>query len=174
VNLCALILIDVQVNMFEPVPVWSAETVVANLSLLLERARAANVFTLFVRNCGRAGDPDVPGMQGWELHPAFRPSSDELVLDKTTCDTFASTGLEHELKARQITQLVLAGFQSEFCITETAAGALARGYKVTLVMDGHSTYDGKFETAPQKVAKVNADFAGRAALGLAREIHFNE
>jgi hypothetical protein len=65
----------------------------------------------------------------------------DLVLDKTTRDTFASTALGDELEARGIKRLLVAGFQSEFCVRETTLGALGRGFDVTLVSDGHSTRD---------------------------------
>src|SRR5262245_25805188 len=91
----ALVLIDLQKNMLDPEnPVAGAEALSGRLQDLLGRARAARAPVVFVRNCGGDGDPDVKGTPGWELHSGFAPGKTEPVLDKTTCDTFASTDLD--------------------------------------------------------------------------------
>jgi len=161
----ALLLIDLQANMFDPAnPVKAADLLLANLPPLLERARAARVPVFLVRNCGSAGDPDVRGTPGWELHPSFRPAAGEVVVDKTSSDAFADTVLDEELKRLGVTDLVIAGLQSEYCIRATILGALARGYEVTLVADGHSTYDGEGYSAEEKTAGINAELGKRVCL----------
>ena len=161
----ALLVIDVQVNMFDPShAVASADGLLARVRSLVERARATGAPVVFVRNCGGAGDPDVKGTPGWELHPVLQPAGGELVLDKTTCDTFASTPLGQELDALGVDRVVIAGLQSDYCIRETTLGAIARGLEVTLVADAHSTYDSSTRTAAEITTAVNAEFAGRAAL----------
>ena len=87
---------------------------------------------------------------GWELHPALQPAPGDLVVDKTTGDTFASTPLDGEHRTLGVTRLVIAGLQSENCIRDTALGALSRDYEVTLVSDGHSTYDADGQSAQEK------------------------
>jgi nicotinamidase-related amidase len=169
----ALLLVDVQVNMFDPAsPVAGAPALLDRLRGLLARARAAGAPVFFVRNTGGAGDPDVPGTPGWELHPALAPAAGEAVLDKTTCDTFASTDLGSRLAAIGVARLVIAGLQSEWCIRETSLGALANGCTVTLVADGHSTYDGRTRTAAEATAAVNAELASRVTLLRADAIAF--
>jgi streptothricin hydrolase len=170
----ALIVIDVQVNMFDPAnPVWSAGLLLDRLRELLARARAARALVVLVRNCGGAGDPDVPGTPGWELHPFLQPAGQDLVLDKTTCDTFASTALGDELDARGVRRLVVAGLQSEYCVRETTLGAVARGLDVTLVADGHSTYDSADCLAGDTVARVNAELQDRVRLANADSVWFS-
>jgi len=60
--------------------------------------------------------------------------------------------------------VVIAGLQSEYCIRETALGALARGLEVTLISNGHSTYDSGGRRAPEIRTAVNHEFDGRVAL----------
>ena len=170
----ALLVIDVQVNMFDPShAVASADGLLAHVRSLVSSARAAGAPVVFVRNCGGLQDPDVKGTPGWELHPALQPAAGELVLDKTTCDTFASTPLGQELDARGVRRVVIAGLQSDYCVRETTLGALARGLEVTLVSDAHSTYDSRPRTAAQITAAVNAEFAGRAVLTPAEGVGFS-
>ena len=109
----ALLLIDVQANMLDlATPVFGAVPLIGRLRDLLHRARRAGVPVIFVRNCGGAGDPDVHGSPGWELHAELQPVDQEVILDKTTCNTFASTDLAAVLDARSVSQLVIAGLQS--------------------------------------------------------------
>jgi len=169
-----LIVIDAQVNMFDPSnPVRFAEGLLDRLIRLVGQARADRTPVVFVRNCGGPGDPDAPGTPGWELHPLLQPANGDLVLDKTTCDTFASTALGEELEARGATRIVIAGLQSDYCIRETTQGALSRGLQVTLVSDGHSTYDSGGRTAADIIAAVNKEFENRADLVTAEAVRFS-
>jgi len=171
----ALLLIDVQVNMLhEPFPVEGSVLLLGRLRRLLDSAREAGAPVVFVRNTGGVGEPDEAGTPGWALHPALQPAEGDLVLDKSTTNTFASTGLAHELSARGITRLVIAGLQSEHCVRATTLGALELGYPVTLVLDGHSTYDGKDRKATAITAAVNEELFTRATLIPAREVSFSD
>jgi nicotinamidase-related amidase len=166
-------IIDVQVDMFDPShPVAGAESLLERLLQLIARSRAARVPIVFVRNCGRVGDSDERGTPGWELHPALMPTAGDLVVDKTTGDAFASTLLNDELRRLGVSRLVIAGLQSEYCIRDTALGALARGYQAILVSDGHSTYDGEGQSAQERGAAVNAELQGRLTLLSTEEVSF--
>ena len=79
------------------------------------------------------------------------------------------TGSGKELAARAIQALVIAGPQSEHCVRATVLGALARGLHVTLVANGHSTYDGGGRTAAAIRDAVNAEFARRVEIVRAGE-----
>lgn len=161
----ALLLIDVQENMFDPAhPVADAAHLLQRFLELLDRAHSARMLTVFVRNCGGPNDPDQQGTPGWELHIALQPGEGDLVFDKTTPDAFESTPLADELKSRGIARVVIAGLQSEFCIRATSLGALQRGFDVTLVSDGHSTYDGGGQTAREISDAVNAELGGQVRL----------
>ncbi len=169
----ALLVIDLQVNQFDPAhPVAGGDDLLGKVRGLLARAHDAQVPVVFVRHCGGPGDADVRGMDGWQLHPALQPRPDELILDKTTCDTFESTPLGDELAARGVTRVVIAGVQSDYCIRETSLGALARGLEVVLVEDAHSTCPGKERTAAEISAAVNAELDGRAELVRAADVQF--
>jgi nicotinamidase-related amidase len=170
----ALVMIDLQVNQLDPsfYPVADADALIKRLQDMLERARAAGIPVLWVRNCGGEADPDVKGTKGWELHPAFPPATDEPILDKTTCNTFASTDLDRRLRAHNVGRLIVAGLQSDWCIRETTQGALDAKYRVTLVEDGHSTLDSKTRQAAEISWEVNEEFRGRVELVSADSVDF--
>lgn len=170
----ALLVIDAQVNMFDPAfPAHDAPVLLARLADLVTRAHAAGVPVVLVRNNGGPQDPDAPGSPGWALHPALGAGADDVVLDKTTPDTFASTALADTLQARGVSHVVVSGLQSDFCVRATTQGAIERGYAVTLVSDGHGTFDGGGLTAGQISAAVNAEFADCVRLVTASEVRFD-
>ena len=167
----ALLLIDVQRNMVEaPDPVADAPTVGEAVADLLARARAAGTLVVHVRNNGTAGDPDLPDTPGWEL--VHEPRPDEPVVDKTACDSFAGTELAGLLPASA--DLVLAGMQTDWCVSATARAALARGHRVVLAGGAHSTYPDD-RSAAEIIASVEQELAGLGVRVVpAGEIRFDQ
>jgi len=163
----ALLIVDVQRNMFESSPpVADGIELLATLAELIARARTAGAHVVFVRNNGTAPDPDVPGTPGWELVSALPRLSAEPIVDKRAPDAFEGTNLGGLLKARGVRRIVVAGLQSEFCIAATCRGGKMRGYEVTLVRDGHGTMDGPAATAQAIIARENAALAAESVAEL--------
>lgn len=144
----ALLLIDVQRNRFEGEPaVWDGVELLARISGLVARARSSGVPVIFVRNCGGVGEPDEPGSVGWELSPAVPRLAGEPIVDKRQPDAFVGTGLDGLLRSRGVRRVIVCGMQRESSIQETCRGAVERGFEVTLVEDGHSTFDSESSAA---------------------------
>jgi nicotinamidase-related amidase len=153
----ALLLVDAQVNMFAPdAAVYRGEEMLATLRDLVERARSAGVPVIYIQNNGGPDEPDLPGTPGWEIHPDLAPRPDDIVIQKHTPNSFYQTPLLETLRQRDITALVIAGMQTEYCIDTTTRQAAALDFAVTLVADGHSTYDTSTLTAAQVIAHHNA------------------
>lgn len=150
----ALLVIDAQVNMFKPQPVYESGRVMDNLLSLLDRARAAAVPVVFVQNNGGPGEPDERETEGWLIHPSLSPERSVAIIEKWTPDSFHQTTLAGVLAANGITHVIIAGMQTEYCIDTTTRRASSLGYRVTLVADAHSTYDGEV-TAEQTIAHHN-------------------
>ncbi|GAA4923568.1 nicotinamidase-related amidase [Stackebrandtia albiflava] len=154
----ALLFIDVQRNMLvgdtaSPV----AGTLTPVLRSLLDRARASGAAVVHVLNDGGPGDPDRPGTDGWQ--PVFEAEPGETVVRKTENDTFASNPeLAERLRADGVETVVIAGLQSEYCVKATTLSALAAGFDVRLVGDGHGTYpDGR--PAEEVAAETNEELS---------------
>ena len=137
----ALMLIDVQRNMLEPpAPVPSAVSTREALQDLLLRARQAGALVIHVQNDGPPGEPDEPGTDGWQF--VFPVSAGELIVRKDQDDTFAANpALAEELSAKGITEVVIAGMQSNYCVAESSRGALKQGLQAVLASGAHATYD---------------------------------
>jgi nicotinamidase-related amidase len=160
-----VLVIDCQVNQFDPPwAVHDAEALMARVAGLVARTRAAGLPLLFVRHDGGPGEPDEAGTRGWQLLETFTPLPGEVVLDKTTIDTFESTDLEARLRELGAGRLVVAGVQSQHCVRAAALGAITRGIPVTLARDGHSTQDERERPAATIIDAVNAELAGRVEL----------
>lgn len=82
----------------------------------------------------------VRGSWGAELHPAFRPVGNDLLIDgKTSIDAFASTNLDHALRSLGVRTIALAGQLTNICIESTMRSAYDKGYDVIGITDATST-----------------------------------
>jgi nicotinamidase-related amidase len=130
-----------------------------------------------VQNDGGPDDPDQPFTPGWEL--VFEPHEPEEVIRKDVCDTFtADPGLAERLRAAGVDTVVVAGMQSEFCIQDTAFGAVRQGFCVVLPHDGHATYDGRdrdasavSEEVEQRLRQAGVFVQPAAGVGFASATH---
>ncbi len=78
---------------------------------------------------------------GWQLVPELVPAAGEPVINKHYGDSFEATDLEEVLAGLDVGRLIVAGAQTDACITSTLHGAVARGYGAVLVSDAHTTED---------------------------------
>ena len=92
-------------------------------------------------------------------------SPDDIYIRKTTPDSFHNTDLLAVLQARGITRLVICGLQSEYCVDTSTRRALALGYPVILVADGHTTMDNSVLTASQISAHHNETLSHMDSFG---------
>ena len=89
-----------------------------------------------------------PRTDAWaRIVTALEPRPGELVVNKTTFGTFASTGLDHALRSLGITSLVVGGVVTNVCVETTAREATDRGYEVVLVDDGCAAFSPEIHEA---------------------------
>lgn len=169
----ALLLIDIQQGMFGPEEIChEPRRLTGTLSDLLARARQENVPVFHVQHCEDEG-PLKHGSDGWQIHPAVAPRHGEPVFEKWAASSFYKTDLDQRLRERGINDLTIAGLQSEFCIDTACRVAQTLGYRVTLVADGHSTFDSAELSAAQIIAHHNKVLSGIvAAVKPAKDVTF--
>ena len=132
----ALLVIDVQKGVVGGA--HQRDEVVANISTLVERARAEHVPVIWVQH---ADDELVEGSDEWQYVDELQRDESEPLVHKRYGDSFEDTDLESHLAAGKIGRLVVTGAQTDQCIRATLHGAFARGYDTTLVGDAHTTED---------------------------------
>ena len=156
----ALLVIDVQRELFaKSTPIYLAETLLANINLLVERAHAAGAPVVYVHH----SHPTIIPLEseGWQLHPALKPTAADLFIRKTKGNSFEDTPLDAELRARGITHVVITGLVTHGCVKATSLGALELGYKATLAGDAHSSYS---KDAARLIAEWNDKLAKAGAV----------
>lgn len=135
-------LVDVQFCMvFGQWPVPGAAELLPRIANRLLAAREAGELVVFVQNDAPEGELDAPGMPYWQL--ALQPAPGEVVIRKTHQNVFESNPLlAGELTDKGISEIELAGFQSELCLRASAIGASDAGFQVSVRRELHATYDG--------------------------------
>jgi nicotinamidase-related amidase len=136
----ALLIIDMQVGLFTPLtPRFDAHGVISRINALSERFREHGWPVIFVQHDGTRENYLLPNTPDWELLPSLIQKSSDLVVEKTANDAFYNSNLQETLEAKGITELVITGCATDFCVDTTVRSALGRNYKITVIEDGHTT-----------------------------------
>ena len=153
----ALVVIDHQKGMFSSPAMQphDGEGVTERIAALIAAARKAGTPVFFVQHDGGPADDFHPGKPGFPFHDKVAPRASEDVTVKTKSSAFHGTDFDAKLKRAGIDHLVITGMQSEYCVTSAIRGAYERGYALTLVSDGHSTFDSKAAKGKDIVAIIN-------------------
>ena len=161
----AVLVIDVQQALCEPpLQAHDCPGTIARINAVTRKARASAVPVIFVQH-EAAGTTLEHGAAGWELARGLEQHPGDLRVRKTTPDAFLRTNLQALLDAHAVRSLVVCGMHSEFCVDTTVRQALARGYPVTLVSDGHTSMGNSAIAAPQVIAHHNATLANIQSFG---------
>ncbi|MDG4797697.1 cysteine hydrolase family protein [Micromonospora sp. WMMD1082] len=159
----ALLVIDMQNGVVAGT--HNRDRVIANINILLGRARAEGVPVVWVQH----SDEGLPqGSEPWQYVPELVRGEGEPLVQKRYGDSFEDTDLETVLAERGVGRLVVTGAQTDVCIRSTLHGALVRGYDATLVGDAHTTEDLTAYGAPtpeQVVAHTNLYWSFQSAPG---------
>ena len=159
----ALLVVDVQNDVVANA--LERDRVVANISTLVDRARAEHVPVIWVQH---ADDHLTEGSYGWRYVPELQRHDDEPLVHKHYGDSFEDTTLESELAERRVGRVVVTGAQTDACIRATLHGAFTRGYDATLVSDAHTTEDFSdygLPAADKVIAHTNMYWTWQAAPG---------
>lgn len=132
----ALLVIDVQNGVMGES--YDRDRVVANVSTLIDKARAAQVPVVWVQH---NSEELQTGSESWQYVPELTRLDAEPLVQKAFGDSFEDTELESVLADLGVGSLVLSGAQTDACIRSTLHGALVRGYDARLVSDAHTTED---------------------------------
>ena len=163
----ALLVVDVQNGVMATA--HDRDRVIANIGVLVDRARAEDIPVVWVQHSSEHLPRDS---ESWQYVPELRRGESEPVVHKTYGDSFEGTDLEALLAERGVGRLVVAGAQTDECIRSTLHGAVVRGYDATLVGDAHTTEDLTEYGAPppeQVIAHTNLYWQWHRAPGRSGE-----
>ena len=152
----ALLVIDVQQGLCDgATPPFALDEVIARINAIAAKARAVGAPVIFIQHEGKAGYLEH-GTAAWQLHRALQVEPTDLTLRKTATDSFHRTELQALLERHGVTELVVCGMHTEFCVDTTIRRALALGYPVVLVADAH-TSEGSAVLSPALVIAHHND-----------------
>jgi nicotinamidase-related amidase len=138
--------------------------VIDRINAVARQAHAAGAPVVLIQH-ESAEPPLQHGSAGWQLAEGLLTEPGDLRLRKRATDSFHQTELHALLQARGIDRLVICGLQSDFCVDTTTRRALALGYPVTLVADGHSTVANGVLSAAQISAHHNVTLSNITSFG---------
>lgn len=161
----ALLIIDVQQALcFGDYAGFEAARVIDRINLVASRFRAAACPVIVIQHESDTG-PLQRDSEGWRLADGLESYATDILVAKRATDSFHGTELQAVLQQRGTTDLVICGLQSEFCVDTTTRRALALGYPVQLVSDGHTTMDSPVLRAALISAHHNETLANITSFG---------
>jgi nicotinamidase-related amidase len=139
----ALIIVDLQKGIVGAPFIQPIGPIVAKSRALADVFRRHRLPVVLVNVIGtaqgrteRSQQPVPPRPEGWtELVSELNQQAGDIVVSKSTWGAFASTNIEHRLKALNVTQVVIAGVATGTGVESTARQAYEHGFNVTLAVD---------------------------------------
>lgn len=161
----ALLVIDVQQGLCEGEhDAFESKLVIDRINEASAKARAAGATVIFIQHESKSGYLEFES-HAWQLARGLQVEPTDLRIRKTTPDSFHRTDLEDVLKQRGVTDLIVCGMHTEFCVDTTTRRALALGYPVVLVADAHTTESNKHLSAAQIIAHHNDTLTNISSFG---------
>ncbi len=168
----ALVLIDWQQSFRLDTQFWGPRnnpSALANSEAVTAAWRAKGLPIYIIQHMSvTPGSPLNPDRPGNALEPFAEPQPGEKLYKKSVNSGFIGTNLEADLKAADITKLVIIGVTTAHCVSTTTRMAANLGFAVTLIEDDcftHQAYNQKGEPISAEmmhqtqIAALNEEFA---------------
>jgi len=165
----ALIVIDVQKGLFEQrLKIYRQQELLECVNLLIKKAVAAGASVYVVQHSGESNLKQ--NTEGWKVHPLVALPKKHIRILKRHGSCFEDTDLVQHLAQRGEKNLILCGLVTHGCVRASSLDGLKRGYRITLVSDGHSSYS---KDAAALIRKWNKTIASAGAkLQTAKQVKF--
>lgn len=139
----ALLIVDIQAGLFNgPEIPYEKDRVLQNINQLIRKARKAGAPIFAARHTGPQGSPIASGSPLWHLLADLDvDEAMDTVFDKTRPSCFFGTGLAQRLVEADVSELVIVGMKTQYCIDTTCRIAVELNFKPVLVADAHTCMD---------------------------------
>jgi len=153
-NKTALLVMDMQTNILNSLPMTTASAVIANANKAIARARENEMLVIYVVVGFRANAPEVSdnnkgfsagGYKGtstaesakqfMEIHPAILRSENDIVVTKRRVSAFTGSDLEVILRAQNVRHIVLSGIATGGVVLSTLREAADKDFQITVLTD---------------------------------------
>lgn len=143
-----VMVVDMQNGVFAT-PRLHRETCSARINQLTQTAD----IVIFIQHIEDGGLEE--GSEGFQLLPELYQPENALYVTKTACDGFYKTRLAEVLREHDITQFVMCGCATDYCVDTTLKNAASRGYSITVAGDAHTTANRNAASAETLIAHYN-------------------
>jgi len=131
----ALLVIDVQNGVVQNA--YNRNAVVSNISKVIRKARDGSIPIVFVQH---TNDDELPKNSAqWQIVNELEIGKEDYRITKKFNSAFEDTSLEKILENLSITEVIITGAATNWCIRATTFSALTKGYDLTLISDAHTT-----------------------------------
>jgi nicotinamidase-related amidase len=131
----ALLVIDVQNGVVQNA--YNRNAVVSNISKVIRKARDGIIPIIFVQHTNADELPENSAQ--WQIVNELEIGKEDYRITKRYNSAFEDTGLEKILENLSITEVIITGAATNWCIRATTFSALTKGYDLTLISDAHTT-----------------------------------
>ena len=161
----AVLVIDVQQGLCEGEgAALDCVGTIRRINSVARKARAAGVPVIFIQHESSAGYLER-GTEAWQLADGIEVEPTDLRISKTTPDAFLRTDLQQTLHRLGVSELVVCGMHTEFCVDTTTRRALALGFPVVLVSDAHTSAGNAAIGPAQVISHHNATLSNISSFG---------
>lgn len=152
----ALLIIDMQKGSFtEQTPRFDTDGVVTRINALAANFRAAELPVIYIQHDGTSNNEYIPNTTEWELLDALKTLPSDILIAKYANDVFYNSALQSTLNALEVTEVMVTGCATDFCVESTIQSALAKDFNITVVSDGHTTGERPHLTAEKVIEHYN-------------------
>lgn len=152
----ALLVIDMQKGSFtERTPRFDAVGIVGRINKLALTFRKKNLPVIFIQHDGTGTGEFEKNTWEWELLDDLDVNPTDYLIDKYANDVFYNSKLQGSLSDMNVTELVITGCATDFCVESTIQSALTKDFDITVVSDGHTTGERPNLTAKQVIDHYN-------------------
>jgi nicotinamidase-related amidase len=130
-----------------------AQGIIEPLQRLRAHARENGWVVVFSNDAHQPGDPELKvwgehamaGDPGAEVIDELEPREGEIISPKRGYGAFDGTGLDEQLRALGVDEVVITGQHTHICVRHSSYGALIRGYEITVPKDAVCAFEGVSE-----------------------------
>jgi nicotinamidase-related amidase len=141
----ALLVVDVQEGIFNKVmKVFNEESLLMNINKMIDSFIIHNEPIIFIRH-NNNGMLKL-GTKDWEVHHELHKGTDKdkvYFVNKDKSDIFRINEFSVLLENLKVNEIVVTGLVTHGCVKAACLSGLEKGYGVTLISDGHSSFNKK-------------------------------
>lgn len=134
----ALLIVDVQQGLTCKKDLYQADRFIHTIRTAIEVYRKNGHLVVFIQHDNKQL---VQGTDDWHIDSRLDYLGKDVFVQKTHGNAFDGTDLKKVLDGNGIDEILICGLVTHGCVRATCLGGLRLGYKVSLLKDGHTSWN---------------------------------